>query len=442
MIRLSPISRPSDLPVLKPLAELKPELASPPGGPAELPLAKGRERSAGSRGPGRCVPRLSASRTAGPARAPASSGPSEPSRRTAGASLSPDPASPAVRVPRRSFARRPRAPGTAVGGALAMLFALAALTLAVPSTAQAQNATGAPGITGTARVGGMLTATKGTIADSNGLHTTWFSNATTTVQWIRVDGGSDSDISSATDRTYTLVTADEGKQVKVRVDFADADANAESRTSDAYPAGSTVLPVDMSGTTRVVSFSGDPTVGTALTATLSNSDNGVSGTPTWQWARSARPDTGFTDISSATGASYTPVEMDRAFFLRATATYSDGGGSGKTAPGTTALPVGIASGVFIKNTRQTARPFHNNSPRTLYQGFRTGDNPAGYLLTLVPGRVRSEFRGPDRGADVQAWSWRIGFRLAGVRAAAADGYPKCWRPHRRCAAGRRAGAGN
>ena len=66
MIRLSPISRPSDLPVLNPLAELKPEPASPPGGPAELPLARGRERSAGSGEPGRCMPRLSASRTTGP----------------------------------------------------------------------------------------------------------------------------------------------------------------------------------------------------------------------------------------------------------------------------------------------------------------------------------------------------------------------------------------
>ena len=135
-------------------------------------------------------------------------------------------------------------------------------------------------------------------------------------------------------------------------------------------------------TTGVVSFSGDPTVGTALTATLSD-PNGVSGTPTWQWARSARPDTGFTDISSATGASYTPVEMDRAFFLRATATYSDDGGSGKTAPGTTALPVGITSGVFIKNTRQSSSFYNNTGYYTVYQGFRTGDNPAGYLLTLV-----------------------------------------------------------
>ena len=230
-------------------------LAAIPRREAPVPEASpGAGHRLSCRAPGRSVPRLSASRTAGPARAPASSGPSEPSRRTAGASLSPDPASPAVRVPRRSFARRPRAPGTAVGGALAMLFALAALTLAVPSTAQAQNATGAPGITGTAQVGETLTVTQGTIADPDGITPdSWFSNATTTVQWIRVDGGSDSDISSATDRTYTLVAADEGKQVKVKVDFADDDRNDESRTSDAYPADSTVLPADTNAPTVLVS---------------------------------------------------------------------------------------------------------------------------------------------------------------------------------------------
>ena len=135
-----------------------------------------------------------------------------------------------------------------------MLFALAALTLAVPSTAQAQNATGAPGITGTAQVGETLTATQGTIADSdNPGGWDWFSSATTTFLWIRVDGGSDSDISSATDRTYTLVTADEGKQVKVKVDFTDDDRNDESRTSDAYPADSTVLPAANNAPTVLVS---------------------------------------------------------------------------------------------------------------------------------------------------------------------------------------------
>ena len=293
-------------------------------------------------------------RKAGP-----SSGPPEPSRRPRGASLAPDPASPAVRVPRRSFPRRPRAAG-GLGGGLAMLFALAAPMLAVPSTAEAQNnpptatnrivgatedtektfgpsdinfsdidsdtlsslkivtlpavgtltlsgteimgsdlpktvtavdlndgnlkyspplnfnaetaftykvndgtddslatytltlsvlgvndpATGAPGITGTATVGQTLTATVGTIADvDQGLPDPFFSNASTTVQWIRVDGGTDSEISMATDSTYTLMSADEGKQVKVRVEFEDNQNNPESRTSAAYPSGGTVQPM-------------------------------------------------------------------------------------------------------------------------------------------------------------------------------------------------------
>ena len=66
-------------------------------------------------------------------------------------------------------------------------------------------ATGAPGITGTT-MGQTLTATVGTIADVD-LPDPWFSNASTTVQWIRVDSGTDSEISMATDSTYTLISS-------------------------------------------------------------------------------------------------------------------------------------------------------------------------------------------------------------------------------------------
>ena len=110
--------------------------------------------------------------------------------------------------------------------------------------ASAQNATGAPGITGTATVGQTLTATVGDIADPQGLPRSFLSSATTTIQWIQVDGGTDSDISGAMAGTYTPVTADEGKQIKVKVDFTDDDGFPESLTSDAYPAGGTVLALD------------------------------------------------------------------------------------------------------------------------------------------------------------------------------------------------------
>ena len=56
-------------------------------------------------------------------------------------------------------------------------------------------ATGAPTISGTAQVGGMLTADTAGIADDDGLDNTSFS-----YQWIRNDGTSDAEIRSATGR--------------------------------------------------------------------------------------------------------------------------------------------------------------------------------------------------------------------------------------------------
>ena len=99
-------------------------------------------------------------------------------------------------------------------------------------------ATGDPRITGTARVGETLAVDISAIADPDGLP------STLTYQWIRVDGGVETDISpDATSATYTLVAADGGKKVKVRVSFTDDANNAESRTSGAYPSsGAVVVP--------------------------------------------------------------------------------------------------------------------------------------------------------------------------------------------------------
>ena len=104
--------------------------------------------------------------------------------------------------------------------------------------------TGQPGITGTAQVGEVLTATAGDIADVDGLPNPFFESGTTTVQWLRVDGGNETDIPGATDFTYTLVAADEGKTIKVKVvSFKDQQSFANGPlTSDAYPSGATVLP--------------------------------------------------------------------------------------------------------------------------------------------------------------------------------------------------------
>ena len=87
-------------------------------------------------------------------------------------------------------------------------------------------ATGAPTISGRAQVGETLSASTSGISDADGL-----TGATFTYQWITSDGGTDTDIAGATGSTYTLTDAEADKNVKVRVDFADDDGNAETLTS-------------------------------------------------------------------------------------------------------------------------------------------------------------------------------------------------------------------
>ena len=89
-------------------------------------------------------------------------------------------------------------------------------------------ATGAPAINGTAQVGETLTTSTSGIADADGL-----SGATFSYQWL---SSRDTEIPGATDSTYTLLDADEGKIIKVRVTFTDDAGNEESLTSSATAA--------------------------------------------------------------------------------------------------------------------------------------------------------------------------------------------------------------
>ena len=83
-------------------------------------------------------------------------------------------------------------------------------------------ATGSPAIEGTAQVGETLTASTSGIDDEDGMD-----NAVFSYQWLADDVA----IDSATESSYTLVAADEGKAIRVRVSFTDDEGNPESLTS-------------------------------------------------------------------------------------------------------------------------------------------------------------------------------------------------------------------
>ena len=67
-----------------------------------------------------------------------------------------------------------------------------------------------------------------------------------------------------------------------------------------------------------------------LTATLSDPDNVTTDSDKWQWARSRNGSSGWTDIEDededefGKTATYTPVNDDVGYYLRATVTYKDG----------------------------------------------------------------------------------------------------------------------
>ena len=99
-------------------------------------------------------------------------------------------------------------------------------TGAVEAAANNQG-TGAPTITGKAQVGETLAADTSGIADADGLDTVTFS-----YQWM----ADDTNIQDATGSSYTLVSDDEGKAIKVIVSFTDDANNEESLPSAATDA--------------------------------------------------------------------------------------------------------------------------------------------------------------------------------------------------------------
>ena len=176
-------------------------------------------------------------------------------------------------------------------------------------------ATGLPTISGTAQVGETLTADVSGIADEDGPD-----NASFSYQWA-ADG---SDISGATDSTYTLADTDEGKAISVTVSFTDDAGNEESLTSAATAA------VEARPNTPAI---GLPTIGgtaqvgetlTADTSGISDDDGLTNATFSYQWAADGA------DISGATGSTYTLVDADEGTAISVTVSFTDDAGNEET----------------------------------------------------------------------------------------------------------------
>ena len=161
------------------------------------------------------------------------------------------------------------------------------------------SATGLPTIVGEARVGETLTADTSGIDDEDEMTNVAFSH-----QWTRSDGGLDTNIAGATGATYTLVSDDEGKAIKVTVSFTDAEGNPETLTSAATDAVAAKPNIQATGLPTIV---GEARVGETLTADTSGIDDEDELTNVvfaYQWIR--RDGSGDAVITAATGVHLHP----------------------------------------------------------------------------------------------------------------------------------------
>ena len=215
-------------------------------------------------------------------------------------------------------------------------------------------ATGVPTISGTAQVGETLTVDTSGIGDSDGLDQVAFS-----YQWIRNNGSTDADIQDATSSDYTLVDADEGKTVKVRVSFTDDQGNGETISSEA---SAEVAARPNSPATGAPAIIGTAQVGemlTANTANIADEDGLDNATFSYQWI--ANDGTTDTEIGAATGSGYTLSRSDLGKTVKVRVSFTDDAGHQESV---TSLPVGpVDHGVSEQETNSpsTGQPAINGT---------------------------------------------------------------------------------
>ncbi len=211
-----------------------------------------------------------------------------------------------------------------------------AVSFAVQQQTANNPATGEPVITGKATVGETLKANTTNIADADGL-----SHATFTYQWITNDGTDDTDIQDATDATYTLADADEGKAIKVRVSFTDDADNEETLTSTATVAVAAATQPN-SPATGAPTISGTAQVGETLTADTSGiaDEDGLENVSfSYQWI--AIDGTTDADIAGATASTYTLVDTNEGKTAKVRVSFTDDEGNEETL--TTAATAAVAA---------------------------------------------------------------------------------------------------
>ena len=264
-------------------------------------------------------------------------------------------------------------------------------------------ATGRPAIAGSVEVGRVLTVVTSGISDGNGV------SGSFSYQWVRVVGVNEVDIFGANSSTYTLVTADVGRRLKVKVSFVDNDNFPEGPLVSVLTETVAAAPVVNSPATGRPTILGTVQVGGVLTVVTSgiSDGNGIpDGSFVYQWVR---VDGGVeVDISGATGSTYQLVSVDEGKKLKVEVSFVDGGGfsEGPLASDATALvpapvnnpPVFTSSSSFSvsENVRSVGNVVASDSDSgDSVSGYSVSGGVDGSLFSVTSGGVLTFNSAPD-----------------------------------------------
>jgi hypothetical protein len=244
--------------------------------------------------------------------------------------------------------------------------------LVEPATAAPPANTAPPTITGTPQVGQTLTAANGT----------WTNSPTSfTYQWVRCNAGGNScaPVANGTNRTYTLVGADAGRTVRVRVTATNPDGSTTAESAQTMvitPATSTEGPRN----TEPPTITGVPKVGQELTV----NEGSWTANPTsygYQWQRCDADVVICSNVVGASGKTYGVRLADLGFRLRVQVTARNARGSTTATSARTAV---VTPTVAITNKRPTLTIISIRFVGArVYARFRICDDTAKNLTILA-----------------------------------------------------------
>ena len=295
-------------------------------------------------------------------------------------------------------------PGIFLSAALWMLILVAA---ANPAVAAAPVNVEPPTVTGTARVGDVLTAHNGT----------WDNSPTTfRYRWLRCNQLGNSCVLLASDGpTYRLGQVDVGNTMRVRVTAVNADGSTAARSEQSDVVASNAAPLN---NTSRPTITGEARVGQELTA----SEGTWTGNPasfSFQWQRCDVDAVTCLDVTGATGRTYGVRLADLGFRLRVQVTARNDGRSGTANSAPTAV---VQPTTPVTNARPTLRILKVTFlGARIYVRFRVCDDQPRNLGIFVretrpgvrPAERRFATRVPPRPCGAYTRNWLPAQRFRG-----------------------------